>query len=191
MKLTFSYTFADYREAHRAHARRNKLRWLIRTSFTVLFLLIACLMFSLVVRSTATQGTGKIEWANLKSVLPWLLACGGLIVWALAAPYLTVRRAWLGQPAMQLQQTVEISDAGLVIEDEQSRNEYKWNAFIRLVESRNLFLLFPSNLLFVMIPKRAIPPDKLDAFRIMLNERLTLRGAFPVLPPKPTEIQSS
>jgi hypothetical protein len=190
MKLTFSYTFADYREANRAHARRNKLRWLIRTSFTVLVLLLACLMISFLVRSTATPGTGRIEWANLRPILPWLLASGGLIGWALAAPYLTVRRAWLGQPAMQLQQTVEISDAGLVIDDEQSRNEYKWNAFIRLVESRNLFLFFPSNLVFIMIPKRAIPPGELDAFRMMLNERLTLRGAFPVLPPKPSDIQS-
>ena len=190
MKLTFSYTFADYREANRAHARRNKLRWLMRTSFTVVFLLIACLTMALLVRSQATPGTGEIGWANLKPILPWLLACGGLIVWALAAPYLTVRRAWLGQPAMQLQQTVEITDAGLVIDDEQSRNEYKWNAFIRLVESRNLFLLFPSNLVFIMIPKRALPAGQLDAFRIMLNECLTLRGAFPVLPPKPSEIQS-
>src|SRR5688500_5517958 len=107
MKLTFSYTFADYREANRAHARRNKLRWLIRTSFTVIFLLIACLMMTLLVRSQATPGTGRIGWPNLKPILPWLLVCGGLIVWALAAPYLTVRRAWLGQPAMQLQQTVE------------------------------------------------------------------------------------
>ena len=191
MKLTFSYTFADYREANRAHARSNKLRWLIRTSVTVLFLLVACLMMTLLVRSQATPGTGKIGWVNLKPILPWLLVSGGLIVWALAAPYLTVRRAWLGQPAMQLQQTVEITDAGLVIDDEQSRNEYKWNAFIRLVESRNLFLLFPSNLVFVMIPKRAVPPGELDAFRFTLNERLTLRGAFPVLPPKPNEIQSS
>lgn len=185
MRLEFSYTFDDYREANRAHARLNKLRWLIRTFFTILFLLLALLVLTVLVVSQATPETGKIGWANIKPILPWLVICGVMILYSLIASPLALRRAWRGQPALQLQQTMEISDAGLVVDDKQSRSEFTWNAFIRLLETRNLFLLFPSKLTFFIIPKRAVPPGELDTFRLMLNQRVNRTGAFPVLLPKP------
>lgn len=184
MKFTFSYTFDDYREANRAHARMNKVRWLIRTLFTILFLLGALFMLTVLVVSQATPGTGELGWANIKPILPWLVICGAFMVWSLAATSIALRRAWRGQPALQLQQTIEIGDAGLVVDDVQSRNEYSWNAFIRFIETRNLFLLFPSSLVFVIIPKRAIAPSELDALRTMLGERIGQGSAFPVLPLK-------
>ncbi len=191
MKLEFSYTFDDYREANRAHARMNKVRWLTRMFFTMLFLLVACLMLTLLVVSSATPQTGEIGWANIKPILPWLVICGAFIVWSVAASSIALRRAWRGQPAMQLQQSLEISDRGVVVDDVQSRIEYSWNAFMRLLETRNLFLLFPSKLAFIMIPKRAVPRGEVDALRLMLGERVGHTGGFPVHPSPPPGAQQS
>ncbi len=185
MQLEFFHTYDEYRQANRAYARMNKLRWLIRTLFTALFLLIALLMLYFLVVSRKSAETGKIGWTNITPILPWLIVCGAMLAWALLGGSIALRRAWRGQPGMQLRQTLVINDAGLMVSDAQSRNEYTWGAFNRLLETRNLFLLFPSDLIFIIIPKRVVPPDQLQELRRLLDDRIRRASAFPVLPPKP------
>lgn len=124
---------------------------------------------------------------SIKPILPWIVILGGFILFVPFASYVAVRRAWRGQPALELQQTMELNDAGLSMDDKQSRSEYTWDAFIQFLETRNLFLLFPSKLTFFIIPKRAVPPTDLDMLREMLSERISRNSAFPVLPPKSSE----
>jgi len=164
MRLTFSCTFDDYREANRAHARARKPRWFVITLFTIMGLGVTGLMLmccSIVI--SALLGAGQSRWENIRPIMSWLLIAGALLIYGpIASSLLAVRRAWRGQPALQLQQTMELDEQGVTLDDKQSRNEFTWEAFLQLIETRNLFLLFPSKLTFIMIPKRAVPPSELE-----------------------------
>ena len=48
-------------------------------------------------------------------------------------------------------------------------SHYGWTAMEGLRESKNLYVLFPSRLLFIPIPKRALPPDREPEIRALFE----------------------
>ena len=45
---------------------------------------------------------------------------------------------------------------------------YRWQAFVKQLESESLYLLFPTEMSFVIIPKRALTPDQQTELRDLL-----------------------
>jgi hypothetical protein len=48
---------------------------------------------------------------------------------------------------------------------------YRWTAFVRCVETPNLFMLYPSQLAFLIVPKRALgSSETADGFRDLIQQ---------------------
>jgi hypothetical protein len=67
---------------------------------------------------------------------------------------------------------VEISDSGIDASNSVANAKFIWSAFTRYEESKNLFLLYQSQLMFNIYPKRAFSSEDADAFRSLLVEHL-------------------
>jgi hypothetical protein len=93
-------------------------------------------------------------------------------------------RHWQSRPDLHRHQTVDISAAGVVFSDTVCRHDYQWPAFVKGEETRHLFLLFTSESIGLMIPKRAFATDvEIDAMRNLMTliPRNQSRG-FPIAP---------
>jgi hypothetical protein len=97
--------------------------------------------------------------ATLKETLlpfiPWLLIFAILWIGIYRILRGLPKRMWDGQPNMKLPQAVKISNEALEMDSAAMRTVYQWSAFVCYRETKNLFLLQPSKLSFVIIPKRA------------------------------------
>ena len=56
--------------------------------------------------------------------------------------------------------------------------DIEWKNFVRFQETRNQFLLYSSPAIFNVVPKRALTPDEMSAFRQLVTERLSLDTAL-------------
>ena len=67
--------------------------------------------------------------------------------------------------------------------DELTSFSYKWPAIVRCVESKNLFMVYPSEATFNLVPKRSfLNRDELLAFQNLMEVWATGRtNAFPVV----------
>jgi hypothetical protein len=97
-----------------------------------------------------------------------------------------VRRAWESQPHLALPRAMKISDAGLSFEDEMQSVSYRWPAFMKTLETANLFLLYISKISFEIVPKRNFADQQqVDQFRQVLKAMTGGgTGAFPVVAAK-------
>jgi hypothetical protein len=182
MVLEFAHTFDDYREANNAVIRSRKGRWLTRFGMSVLLLMLAALLVVMFVVTIANHETGRSFVPELKREWVMLAAAAYMSFVALTAHGRALRRGWRLQPNLQLGRRVTIGDECIVVNDAQVRAEYKWSALQRYVESVNLFVLLPSEMILVMIPKRAFAgPADVDQFRALLDERV-VRPAVPGFP---------
>jgi hypothetical protein len=122
------------------------------------------------------------------SMGPWVLIF--LVVWILVfrAIRRQTRRNWEGQPNVQLEYRMDVSPQGISVANPVSSSAYRWEAFQRVLETPNMFILFLSTLTFVLIPKRALPDGHgVDELRGMLRTMIAERPApaFAVLFPPP------
>lgn len=65
-----------------------------------------------------------------------------------------------------------ISDSGIEVSRSNVASKYGWNAFVRYLETKNLFLVYQGPQVFSVFPKRAFTTEEVDAFRSLLNQRL-------------------
>lgn len=94
-----------------------------------------------------------------------------------------IRQNWEKQPALQRPHTLEVVEGGVIIDNVLERQECRWPAFVRYAETPHLFLLYPSEISFHMVPKRALADEaQVKEFRALLHEMIENRlRAFPVL----------
>lgn len=62
-----------------------------------------------------------------------------------------------------------------MIQTTDSRADLKWSAFVKCLESKNLFVLYQTALLMNVFPKRAFAPGDLEQFRDLLQRNLPHR----------------
>jgi YcxB-like protein len=67
---------------------------------------------------------------------------------------------------------VEISDSGVDASNSVANTKFVWGAFSRYTESKNLFLVYQSQLMFNIFPKRAFAAGDMDAFQGLLEQHL-------------------
>ena len=65
-----------------------------------------------------------------------------------------------------------ISAVGIESANSVATTNLSWGAFIRDVETKNLFLVYPSRQMLHIYPKRAFAPEEIETFRGMLEEHL-------------------
>ncbi len=95
-----------------------------------------------------------------------------------------VENLWKGASNLHRPFSLEVSDYGMVLAEPLARYELRWYLFERVIETKNLFLLYVGEQSFHIIPKRAFADaEQLGLFGALLHNHVTHRPtAFPVLP---------
>jgi len=100
------------------------------------------------------------------------LAAGwGIFMWV--TPWLTARTQYLQQPAARGPRTMELSSTGVHWRWDGGQADVEWKNFIRILESKNLFLLYTSPACFNIVPKRALTPEETTEFRDLFERHLS------------------
>lgn len=95
----------------------------------------------------------------------WLYCATGL--WRRAG-----QRAFSGRPELAQAYQVEVSDSGIVFDGPISSSRWTWPAFVKFIESKDVFLAFLSPCTFVIFPKRLLAPGQPDQLRELLRQKL-------------------
>ncbi|MCR6672257.1 YcxB family protein [Devosia ginsengisoli] len=95
------------------------------------------------------------------SLLPFLAIL--LLVWILGP--ISARRMFRQQKSLQGQLVYAWTDTGLHVESEYGAFAMPWSHFIRWAEDDRTFLLFESDRLYRMIPKRVLTADQQASLR--------------------------
>ncbi len=182
MQLTFTYTFEDYREANDAVFRSTQRPWFRRISVAIMGIAGVLLFGVVVIVSIANIQTGQSIWPELKRQWIMIAAAVYLCISALTGRRRALKRGWRSQPMLQVRQTIDVGAASLTVDDSQTRADFKWNAFQRFVETPNLFVLLPSEMSLVIVPKRAFTTAESNTeFRQILEARVQRPSpGFPV-----------
>jgi hypothetical protein len=175
MHIEFSSTFEDYKTAQIAHLRNKRKRWVQKLLLSIFGAIgVACACAGLFA-GPKLDWTAPIIWLTLFVILwPTFFFLGR---WQF-------RRGWKGQPSLELHQRWDISDAGIKTDNGTTSSEMKWTAFRSFLDQPTLFMLYPSEFSFHMVPKRAFADDaQVEEFRDLLHGHIQPQTqAFPVIP---------
>ena len=84
-----------------------------------------------------------------------------------------VRRVYSQQRNLQLPFESVCTDSGIESTNANTSSRLPWSHLIRWKEGATLFVLYQSDLMMTMVPKRCFAqPEQVDAFRGLLTERL-------------------
>ena len=68
--------------------------------------------------------------------------------------------------------TLFFEEDKLIDTSKTTRVDYNWNAFLKYKESKNYFLIYPTKISALIIPKRNISKDEIDSIRHILHNKL-------------------
>jgi hypothetical protein len=137
----------DFRDAFRVHYRR---RWF---SYLVLYPFCFCLLGFLLVLLF------KIPIGNhpLKLLLLGVFAFGGGTMGYYGC-FLLIRRkiikAFERQPSLRGQQSWSFDESGVSYHSEKVTAQFSWTDYVRWKEDEAVFVIYPSDLIFHVVPKR-------------------------------------
>jgi len=99
----------------------------------------------------------------------------GAIVIGLFLTFFLRLQVWLAfrqDNRLQDQFEASISDSGIDVSSPKGASKYNWSAFVRYVETENLFLVYQAPHVFNAFPKRVFTPEDVVAFRSLLDQKL-------------------
>ena len=96
-----------------------------------------------------------------------------LVLWG--GPWWAARVQYTKQPSAQGPRTMTLDDSGVHLRWETGESKLEWRVFMRWVESKDQFLLYSSPKCFNMLPKRALTPEQLAEFRVLLKAKIACK----------------
>jgi hypothetical protein len=179
-----SFLYGSNAEAEQARVRPWWPR-LLAIGFVLIVLFgLAGLVLRDVANDANSAGGNTHVVDSVLSFSPWFVIF--VIIWVFVFRVLRrqTRQNWEGQPNLHLEYRMDISPEGVSVSCPVSSAAYRWEAFQRVQETPNLFILFLSTLTFVLIPKRALADGEAadwlrGTLRTMVAERPV--PAFPVV----------
>ena len=164
--VTYSVALEDFINAQRLHRARlswwrRSLRWLI----SVWVLLVFC--------------AGLASWVTTNGlrfnahILPVLVVCLGwlLAVWML--PKYSWRKTFEKDQRLHQEVTIRISGEGIHFVTPNSDARAGWGLFTRYLESDKIFVLYQSNQIMNVIPKRFFGSGEVQQFHELLREKVS------------------
>lgn len=84
-----------------------------------------------------------------------------------------VRKIFSQQKAMQIPYSYTVTEEAVMTKSEISEEKLPWNHFIKWKEGTNLFVIYHSDVMFRMVPKRCFAsPEEMAQFRQLLETKL-------------------
>lgn len=160
MKITYELTPADLFEV--LH-RRKGLLYAGLTFLTLVGLVTIAVAFR-------NMNSGRQSLIDaLKGYAPFTL------FWLVfsAFIYLQPRLMLRNNPMLSGTFTADIDESGIEVVGAHSSSRFDWAAFRKARESEHLFVLYPSDKLFLAFPKRAFDQADLEGFRALLRDRVS------------------
>ncbi len=156
-----------------ASFRARKFPWLTArqaVALSTFVLLIAALVFQHWMNGKINHHADKLTWQTILPHSIWLVLL--LYVSAIAAHNhkTSMPRHFEKRIDLHRHQTVDISAEGLTLSDTVSQRQFRWPAFVKGEETRNLFLLFTYENNALMVPKRSFASDEeLEGMRNLMK----------------------
>lgn len=67
---------------------------------------------------------------------------------------------------------VDISESGIRLESAKGIWDLRWTAYTKVMETKNLFVLYQGDCEFSLLPKEAFAPEQLSEFRELLRMKI-------------------
>lgn len=149
MKISYNLTNSDVIEARRKHGG--------------VALLIIGILLTIVGSYSLIQNS--IQFPTSAAVI----AMGLVLVFlpVLQVWYLFKQNSKLGGPFDAI-----ISHDGIDVSSPTASTRYAWNGYIRVEETKNLFLVYRTQQVFIIFPKRAFSEGEINDFRQLLDQQL-------------------
>ncbi len=84
-----------------------------------------------------------------------------------------VKREYARYPDMKAPRMMDFFENQVVTQTSHGRGEMIWSRFSKFAETPRAFVLFTPPKLFYTVPKRGIPPEKVDSLRMLLSRKIT------------------
>lgn len=158
--VVMTITKKDYAEATRAMMARHTSR-LWNILFWVSLAVLAYFAYE-AMRSRAISDVSTLLW------LPGLLVFAGLLKFA--APILAARSFVRKNPTVLGPITQTVGPTGVSTESARGQSTSAWNAYQRVRETRDLFLLYAQSNFAIIVPKRCFDrPDDVQKYREIIR----------------------
>lgn len=109
------------------------------------------------------------------SAMDWYALVGVVYIFVFLPLWVAyrVRRTYRQRKDLHLSFSITPSNEGMLFETEQGHATKPWSDYLKWKEGGSLFLLYLSDSMFQMVPKRLFTsPADVDAFRRMLKEKV-------------------
>ncbi len=163
MKINGQLTASDYLKAQYLHARPSRGMTIV---FAILIGLLA-LGFFIGLHIILVDNNPSALWG-----FSWPIAAiiAVFVLYYFVMLPMRVRRIYGQHKEMQVPFQHEITAEGLVSSNAFAQAKRPWGHFIRWKENKDVFMLYVSDVSFILIPRRFITPEQLAALHARLQE---------------------
>jgi len=163
MQLEYRLSLKDYQEANQAHLKLQ--RWIY---FFFWFFILGSLFFLVTpLLINRTPDLFGFVWFLSSAIL-------------LFNPYFSnpiknyfLNRHWKNLSNWHHPITIDVDEEKIKSKTVDCESSVQWRLFIKAIETKNLFMLYPAKACFNMIPKRAFSSDQqMDEFRELLRTKI-------------------
>jgi hypothetical protein len=167
IQVKYTLSREEHSAAVRAHLVRMRLMWLI----AAIGLFWA---FSPLIAAMAWKMDGKTYLFGAKDLIPPAIGLGFIALlygWVPTTSYRKMNPALKGKD-----QSWVFSEDGCTNINAIAESRLEWKAWIKAVETRDFFLLYPHATIMHIVPKRAFPgAAEVDAFRELLRSKTIVK----------------
>jgi hypothetical protein len=163
IETEFELSQEDYKEIVKYHLRRRSAR------------LIANIILII---SGSVVGAGAILMTfsgETTSAIFYAFVCLVFVGTPILAPRLSVR-SLQRTPFYQGKVRIQVNDSGTRFEYVTGDSNTQWSGYIRFLETKNLFMLYVSKVMFRPIPKRALSLEQVSELREVLQKKIASPG---------------
>lgn len=86
---------------------------------------------------------------------------------------LVASRTFKKETSLQLETKVVVSEEGLMFTNPRGESRLNWGAFLRYIETEDIFVLYVQSRMFYILPKRSFPTEDILTIREMFNRHIT------------------
>jgi hypothetical protein len=138
---------------------RRSVRWLV--SGWLVFIFCSAAILSIVDKRPTFAGT----------VFP-LVVCVVFLLAVWTVPQYSWKKAFQKDRSLQQEVTAQISEDGIHFVTANSDARTNWGLFVRYLESEKIFVLYQSNQIMNVLPKRSFGPGEVEQFQQLLQQKV-------------------
>lgn len=148
VSLRCLYTIDDYKQAYRTHFKRGASGGV--RALRLLDLLMGGFLMLI------GAANAFVNPSSFAGYIPPLLVGAGVIAWRPMMIRWQAKRSCRNSPSLREEYVIEIDDTGVHCSNGLARMEWRWPAFVRVIEGSAVWLLYYSACAFCILPKRIL-----------------------------------